>query len=64
MVCAKSEANLDSLFVSFSRRSRCSVLVNLVGSLLDRYDRVSSMVIESFRIHVGNGSHFDFWVEN
>lgn len=64
MVCVKSEAKSNSLSISFNRRSRWSVRVNLVGSLLDRSDRVSSIVREGFRLIVGSGLHSKFWANN
>lgn len=64
MVCAKSNADPSALRLFFSRRSRKSVLVNLIRSLMERNNRVSNMVNQRFRLLIGNGLNFDFWFDN
>lgn len=64
MVREKSGANPNFLFISFNRRSRRSTLINLIGSLLDRNERVSSIVRGRFRHLIGNGMYSNFWTDN
>lgn len=39
-------------------------MVNFIGSLLDRNERVSSLVSSEFRHLIRNGSNIDFWTDN
>lgn len=64
VVCAKNEVDLGFLSIFFGGRGRRSILVNMVGSFLDRNDRVASLTRDSFMIQVGNGMNSDFWADN
>lgn len=64
VVCAKSNAKPRSLIMPLNRRSRHSILVKLIGSLMDRNECVSGVTTESFRLLIGNGSNTDFWADN
>lgn len=53
VVCAKSNVDPSTLLLSLSRRSSKSVLVNLIGSLMERNDRVSNTASQRFRLLLG-----------
>lgn len=62
VVYAKSWADLNSLSIILSNRSRRSTLVSLLGSLLDRNNFVASIVSRRFRNLISDG--MDFWSNN
>lgn len=64
MVCAKRNVDPNSLSLTFCRRSRRSVLVNLIRSLMERNDIVPNLVSQDIRYLIDNGSNADFWLDN
>lgn len=61
VVYTRSRVDLNTFSLSFKKKSRRSTLVNLIGSLLDRNARVSSIVSGDFRGLIDNGLQSDFW---
>lgn len=63
-MCVRSGVDSNNLFLFFDRRSRESILVNLIGSLLDKRERVSTIVRSTFRHFIRNGLQFACWIDN
>lgn len=49
---------------NIAESNRKSSLFNFNGSLVDRNERVSSLVQQGFRTVIGYGLNVDFWIED
>lgn len=63
VVCIKSNIDPFRMLPIINRSIRKSLL-NLIGSILDKQDQVSSTVLQGFRPLITNGLNADFWSDN
>lgn len=61
---AKSGVDPNRILPIVNSSSRKSLLVNFIGSLLNRNDKVSSLVQQGFKTIIGNGLNSDFWSDD
>lgn len=61
VVSAKSGTSLRSLFLTFSGRNRRAILANLVGSFLDKNEKVLQIISDRFKLLIRNGRTHIFW---
>lgn len=61
---AKSSFDPRPLIMNLNGRNWKFLLVNLIGSLLDKENRVSRIARECFRILIGNSQDSNFWIED